>query len=150
MDLYLIRHGQAGPARSDALRPLTPAGRSEVEQVAEASANRIASLDVIRHSHRLRAQQTAILLARTLQPRMGIAPMDGIDSGDEPDFLFHALSEEPQSLLLVTHLPLIGHLAGLLLTGSAERTPIVFSTGTLACLRGEGSAWELCWIERPL
>ncbi len=145
-----MRHGLAGgPATSDALRSLTPAGEREVEQVAAAAALRIEALDVIRHSHRLRAQQTATLLARTLAPRMGIAQMEGLDSGDEPEFLFHALADEPEKLMLVTHLPFVGHLAGLLLTRDANRTPIVFGPATLACLRGVGSEWELLWIERP-
>ena len=60
MRLYLARHGEAKSKLEDANRPLTLRGKKEVEKVAKYLAeNKDIHLEVIMHSRKLRAKQTA-------------------------------------------------------------------------------------------
>ncbi len=66
MRLYFVRHGKAGDAASDHARPLTPQGIAQ----AQAAAKVLAALDIqpahIYSSPRLRARQTADIIAAAL------------------------------------------------------------------------------------
>ena len=62
MRLYLVQHGDAVPERLDPERPLSAAGRREVEAVARLLAGAGARVAHVVHSGKLRAQQTAELL----------------------------------------------------------------------------------------
>ena len=63
MRRYLVQYGDAVPERLDPERPLSPAGRREVEAVAHLFASTGARVVRVAHSGKLRAQQTAELLA---------------------------------------------------------------------------------------
>ncbi|MDH7571187.1 MAG: histidine phosphatase family protein, partial [Armatimonadota bacterium] len=72
MQLYLLRHGAAAdadPARglTDALRPLTDAGRRGVESIAVALRGAGVRPEVVFSSPCIRAVQTAEIVARVLQ-----------------------------------------------------------------------------------
>lgn len=58
MRLYLVQHGDAAPERLDPERPLSAAGRREVEAVARLLACAGARVAQVVHSGKLRAQQT--------------------------------------------------------------------------------------------
>ena len=61
--LYLVQHGEATKETEDPARPLTEHGRQEVVKVARALARVRLGVSVIAHSGKLRARQTAELLA---------------------------------------------------------------------------------------
>src|SRR5437879_828185 len=84
MDLYLMQHGEARPEQEDPSRSLTERGRSEVERVARAAARLGLRIPLIRHSGKLRAQQTAEILAQSLEPRPDVAPLAGLAPQDDP------------------------------------------------------------------
>lgn len=69
MKLYLVQHGESKPESEDPARPLTNAGRAAVEQVGYHlfRAALLAADVVIRHSGKLRAAQTARILASCLR-----------------------------------------------------------------------------------
>nr|WP_246533217.1 phosphohistidine phosphatase SixA [Pseudomonas lalucatii] len=135
----MLRHGQAeAHAPSDAERALTPRGREEVAQVAVQLQGR--PLTAILASPYVRAQQTAALVRDALgyagplltvpwltpdsDPRQVLAQLDRHDAGE---------------LLLVSHQPLVGALAGLLLHGHRQQ-PLPMQTASLAELDGELAA----------
>ncbi|MCP4037487.1 MAG: phosphohistidine phosphatase SixA [bacterium] len=149
MDLYIVRHGEAGLAPTDAARALTERGRAEVEQVAAALERRSASVRQIRHSGRERARETAEILATRLDPPAGLIQTDGLHPDDPVEPIAMSLFGERESLMLVGHLPFVGRLVGLLTTGDANRCPVNFPTSTVACLRGEDDRWEIAWTEHP-
>jgi phosphohistidine phosphatase len=131
--LWLLRHGEAEVmAATDAQRNLTAFGRRQV--VAAAEHLRDQPLQAVLVSPYVRAQQTADVLCETLAfsgQRLTV-PWLTPDSD-----LRHALRELDaypfEELLLVTHQPLVGALAGLLLHGHRQQ-PLPMNTASLALL----------------
>lgn len=146
MLLYLVRHGKAGGATTDAARPLTRYGRDEVARLARKAASRSVVVDEIRHSGRLRAAETATILAAELAPSTPPIEVDGLHPGDDVEIFGYSLSDGSGSLMLVGHLPFMGYLTGFLLKGDADRAPVSFTTATMASLRRDGEEWELLWV----
>jgi len=136
MRLWLLRHGEAEPqARSDAERMLTKHGRKEVLKAAGLLAGR--PLKAILASPYVRAQQTAELVREALGfvGAIGTAPWLTPDS--DPREVLQYLSERDETeLLLVSHQPLLGDLAGLLIHGHRQE-PLPMKTASLAELEGE-------------
>ena len=64
--LYLVRHGEATSEEQNPARPLTEPGAKEVEQIAAWFTSTKLPVDEIRHSGKLRAQQTAEIFAQYL------------------------------------------------------------------------------------
>ncbi len=84
-ELYLVRHGEAMSAEEDPGRPLSDRGRREVERVARAVSGRCPSLERIAHSGKLRAQQTAEIMAEHLKPCDGVSSLPGLAPNDDPE-----------------------------------------------------------------
>lgn len=137
MRLWLLRHGQAGPyvRVGDAARELTEQGRFEV--LSAAIHLRGEPLDVILSSPYTRAQQTAALVHNHLEHAPPLVTFDGITPDDSP---LHALAQlatrEEANVLVVSHQPLLGLLAGLLVHGHLQE-PVPFDTASLALLEGD-------------
>ena len=131
-----MRHGEAEPrARSDAERPLTASGRQEVLSAAAHLAGR--QLTRIIASPYLRAQQTAALVAEALGFAGGILTVPWLTPEDDPRSVVRELDAfELGECLLVSHNPLLGHLAGLLLHGHLQR-PLALKTASLVGLDGD-------------
>src|SRR2546427_8916418 len=84
MDRYLVQHGEAKPEQEDPARPLSDRGRRDVERVAHAAGRSGVSVAEIVHSGKLRAQQTADLLAAALSPVGGLRAVAGLAPLDDP------------------------------------------------------------------
>jgi phosphohistidine phosphatase len=149
MDVYLMQHGEARPEQEDPSRSLTERGRSEVERVARAAARLGLRIPAIRHSGKLRAQQTAEILAHRLEPRPDLAPMAGLAPQDDPTPVARVVTEAREPLLLVGHLPHLSRLASLLVVGDPALGVVSFRPGGLVCLAREGEGWRLRWILTP-
>lgn len=137
MKLWLLRHGQAGPyvQTGDHLRELTEHGRREVLQAARHLGE--VSIDRVLVSPYVRARQTADLLLGQLAQRPPLEVVQGITPDDDPRAAATLLAaREEDSLLVVSHQPLLGALAGLLLHGHLQ-APLPFNTASLALLEGE-------------
>ncbi len=117
MKIYIMRHGEAQQfAPSDAQRALTDRGRHESEAVARACVNQrgVKGFDLVLVSPYLRAQQTWELLTDHFSAKR-VETCDGITPYGQSDRVFDYLSalievEQLESLLLVSHLPLVGYL----------------------------------------
>ena len=149
MELFIVRHGEAGAAATDAARELTAQGIREVQEVALCARERGVKIAEIRHSGRIRAEQTARLLADTLDPVGGLISTPGLHPDDPVEPVAQSLFGERSSLMLVGHLPFVGRMCGLLIQGDEERAPVSFPTATLACLSGEDDRWDLSWVVHP-
>ena len=145
--VYLVRHGEAGPAPDDAARVLTERGRADVEAVA--ARLRAAGVEVaeIRHSGLVRAHQTADILARHLGPARGVRVMAGLAPDDEPGDAAGALAGGADPLMLVGHLPHLARLASLLLGGGREL--IRLEPGTALGLTRGADGWVLDSMVSP-
>jgi phosphohistidine phosphatase len=114
MDLYLLRHGEAGQAPRDEDRELTERGHEQARAVAAGLAWLNPGLDVILASPLPRAIQTAQPVARALglevQTAAALAP------GHGPDEPLALLAGRDECVLLVGHEPQMSGIA-LLVTG---------------------------------
>ncbi|MBE0488208.1 MAG: phosphohistidine phosphatase SixA [Halomonas sp.] len=137
--LLILRHGEAGPGRPDAERELTGRGHDEARRMAAWLAERddLAGARLLA-SPFVRARQTAAIMGERLGVRVEtlsiLTPDD--DSTAVADWLLGQPGGGP--LLLVSHMPLVGALVGLLVEGRAERGP-GFPTAALAEL--EADVW---------
>ena len=148
MTLYLVRHGEALQDRDDSRRPLSPAGRRQVEDVARRVMDAGAKPARILHSGKLRAQETAEILAAVLGPMLApmLAPeavraIAGLLPEDDPASAVELAQHSDEDLMLVGHLPHLGIVASKLL-GAGET--VSFSTSTMACFERD-ARWKLRW-----
>jgi phosphohistidine phosphatase len=150
MRLYLVQHGDAVPERLDPERPLSAAGRREVEAVARLLAGTGTRAVRVAHSGRLRAQQTAELLATALVPGMVPDTMPGLNPNDPVEPVARTIADWTSDVMLVGHLPFMGKLAARLVAGDERRPVAAFVPGTVACLeQAEAGDWVIAWMARP-
>jgi phosphohistidine phosphatase len=149
MDLYLVRHGEAEPEHPVRRRPLTSDGRRGVEKIARAAAARRLKIAEILHSDKLRAKETAEILAGFLSPARGIREISGLSPEDDPLVAKAELEATDECLMLVGHLPHLSRLAALLLVGNSEKKIVDFTPATMICLSRESGIWRLGWTLSP-
>ena len=140
-----MRHGEALSGTPDGRRPLSQRGRDEVIALAQLASARGVAVAWIYHSGILRAQQTAELVAAVLAPAEGVRELGGLCPDDDPFIVKARLDIAAQPVMLVSHLPYLGRLAGLLTTGDAQRAVIEFAPATLACVARHSAEWKLRW-----
>jgi len=158
MKLYLVQHGLALSSAEDALRPLSKEGREAVLKIGRWAQQTKLSVDAIHHSGKLRAEQTATIMAESLLPNLGIHSMSGLGPNDDVTVMEQYLANESDNIMLVGHLPFLNRLASLLLTANAESEIIQFHNAAIVCLQcrkeSEGSSqspnwsrvWTLDWV----
>ena len=147
-----MQHGEATAEADDPARPLTDAGRATVAQVAARARSAGVRIDTCVHSGKLRAEQTARVLADAVaggrvEPRDGLAPNDPV--GPVVRWLGERTGEP--SIALVGHLPLLDRLASSLITGEEDGQVISFQMGGLVKLvpKGEQAGWAVAWLLAP-
>ena len=150
MAIYLSQHGRSAPKEVDPERGLTPEGRVEVERVAKALADAGISVDVIFHSGKLRAAQTAELFANELKPMEGVQPRAGIDPLDDVMPLANDLPTGRDEMY-VGHLPFMERVIAYLITGDANRRVVAFRNGGVVRLEwgAEAQRWVIGWTLFP-
>lgn len=136
MKLWLLRHGEAEPsARSDAERNLTAHGRQQVREAAMHLQGR--ALQAVLVSPYVRAQQTADLACEVLGFTGARQTVAWLTPDSDLRQALRKLDGYPlDELLLVTHQPFVGALAGLLMHGHRQQ-PLSMNTASLALLEGD-------------
>lgn len=148
MKLYLVQHGEAKSEAEDPQRPLTDQGRKEVQQVARAANPLGLHPSKIYHSGKLRAMQTAEILANAL--RSAVEAESGLNPNDDVRDWADRVSRLKEELLIVGHLPFLEKLASLLITGDESARPVLFRYGAIVCLeQKESERWGVRWILTP-
>ncbi len=147
---YLVQHGAAKPEVEDPQRGLTEEGRRTVERMAEFLASAEASVDRIEHSEKLRARQTAEILAAHLRPPEGTKQVAGMAPNDDVGPTMARLETESKNLMLVGHLPHLSRLAAQLVGLGADRTVVQFQMGGMVRIdRSETGIWVIQWVLVP-
>jgi phosphohistidine phosphatase len=149
MQVYLVQHGMATSKEEDPARPLTPAGREEVERVARAAAAADVRPASILHSGKTRAQQTAEIFAAYLKPAQGVHAVEGLAPRDDPERIRERVDQADEPLMLVGHLPHLSRLAALLLAGAPEREIVAFRNAGVVCLERREGRFAVLWILTP-
>ena len=145
---YLIQHGEAKKKEEDPARPLTEDGRAEVERIGRFLARIGVGVNRIFHSGKLRAAQTAELIAKYVKPVEGIEAVEGLDPLADPRIWAEKLDRSEHDLMLVGHLPHLKRLASLLLTGRDDLEIVRFRYGGVVCLERD-EKWSILWVIRP-
>ncbi len=119
MQVYLVRHGEASVPPGGSERILTDRGRDQARRIAACLAGRGAAPAVIRHSTRIRARETAEILAAALgdvplEEITGLAPEDPVSG------IAAMVAGTDQDLMLVGHLPHLDLLASQLVAGTSD------------------------------
>ncbi|MCG9598154.1 phosphohistidine phosphatase SixA [Vibrio sp. Isolate25] len=137
MKIFIMRHGEAEHyAATDAERALTERGRSASTAVARACAEQgYAQFDKVLVSPYLRAQQTWQEISRSFSAKQiqtceDITPYG--ESNQVADYVVATAEvEELASILLVSHLPLVGYLTAELVP---DMVPPMFPTSGIVCV----------------
>jgi phosphohistidine phosphatase len=152
MNVYLMQHGEATAEADDPTRPLTDDGRAVVTQVAARAQSAGARIDHCLHSGKLRAEQTAQIIAATLgsgfvEPRDGLAPNDPVTPTAE--WLREQTGDD--SVAVVGHLPFLDRLASSLIADDEDAQVISFRMGGLVKLvpKTERAGFAVAWVLAP-
>jgi phosphohistidine phosphatase len=153
MNIYILRHGQAAPQQTiDEARELTEKGRLDTARVISGRLADLQAVTQIWASPLVRAQQTAHIAARYL-PTSNVMTSDLIVPEADPFSVMEWLQSCErinQSILLVSHQPLVGELVNKLCGKPAG----FYSMGTssLAAIYASVVATgmgELMWLDHP-
>lgn len=158
MHVTLVRHGAAGSASRDELRPLTPAGEEEARALGAALARRGLRFDRVVGSPLLRARQTARIVLDAMGTRIGIEEDARLTPEAAPeaavDLLAAAARVGTREIALVAHMPIVAGIAELLLhrrvpgfrTGQGLRIHYVEA----AHARAAAASAVLDWLPAPV
>jgi phosphohistidine phosphatase len=150
MRLYLVQHGASTSEAEDPLRPLSPEGRHNVQKLAAHISQFSLAIDLIEHSDKLRAKQTAEVFALQLRPALGVRQAAGLAPNDPVEPIVNRLRKEPKEVMLVGHLPHLSRLAHALLGLKSEGGSLRFQMGGCVCMESDDAGkWAVCWMLTP-
>lgn len=136
--LILMQHGEAYSKAEDPERPLNSIGESNVKKVA--SLSKLMRVDVVYHSDKLRARQTAETMANALY----VPCRERTDLGPNAELNDELLALD--SALIVGHLPHLGCLLSQLVTGDPKIPLVSFRNAAAVCVEQQKIQWIL-WPE---
>lgn len=155
MQIYIMRHGEAQTfSPTDEERPLTPRGEQESKDMAHwlMDEQGIGTLDHVLLSPYLRAQQTwnvcaSILPHKKISIEQSITPFG--DSAWVGEYIRALVKlENISSLLMVSHLPLVGYLTADFVKGME---PPLFPTSSISCIEFDAHTDQstFVWLKSP-
>jgi len=150
MFVYLVQHAPAKEEAEDPRRDLTEKGRMEIENVAHHLKRLNVQVKQIFHSGKTRAQTTAEILAWHLKPPAGITEAPGLAPLDDPAIWADRIGQLTDNVMLVGHLPHLGRLAAILMTGNQEKNVVNFQMGGAVRLQQMSPGqWAVDWMILP-
>ena len=157
MYFYLVRHGEAKSELEDPLRPLSAEGKKGVEAVASLLGRLGTRPAEINCSEKLRARETAEIIANRLSIIDRLKTMKGLAPNDAVNPVAELLCAEDKSLMLVGHLPFLSRLLSLLVISDPEHPIVSFQAGGIVCLERDdslkfpapGNGWIIKWVLSP-
>lgn len=150
MKIYLVQHGESAPKDVIPDRPLTQAGQEDVRHIAAALGRAEVKVDRLIHSGKLRALQTAEILAAEVAPGLEPGISDQINPLDEPAGFDWQGTCAGNDTMLVGHLPFMAKLVSYLVTGAENQTLVAYQPGSIVCLESDDDGgWQIDWMLRP-
>lgn len=151
MRLYLAQHGHALDKQDDPARPLSAKGEADVKRIAGQLGEAGVRIARAWHSGKLRAEQTAVLLAQQVLPKGKPEQIDGIAPNDPVEEFAADVDVWQEDTLVVGHLPFMARLVSLLMTGDAAHACVHYLPGSVVCLeRAAPDRWVVAWMVRPV
>lgn len=160
MNIYLLRHGIAVERgtpgfKTDADRPLTPKGKRQLRQIANAMENMDLPFALIVSSPFTRARQTAEIVAKSLKLKKRLTFSDELAPDGDPRTLVRQLNElrpASEDVLLVGHEPYLSRFISQLISGASDME-IDFKKAGLCKLETRllrfGRCATLAWLLTP-
>lgn len=148
MNLYILQHGEAVAKEIDPERPLSEHGNRDIRILALHMQNMDVQLGNVFHSGKLRAEQSARLIAETLSPEILPIQTEGLNPNDDPAVIISDIEQMNENILIASHMPFVSRLCSTLLTGTTE-AEFASVPGTLFCLEKAEDKWRLAYMLRP-
>jgi phosphohistidine phosphatase len=151
MNIYLVQHGKSVSKEQDPERPVSAQGRLDVERLAAFLKKAGVRLESVFHSKKLRARQTAEVLASRLNPVKGIQEREDLSPLDDVREITAEITKTKEDLMIVGHLPHLAKLTSFLTTGRETDRVAALQQGGVVCLRPdeEKSGWAIAWMMVP-
>ena len=150
MKIYLVQHGEAVASEVDPERPLTEQGRLDLQRIASLLERAEIKAERIIHSGKLRARQTAEILATAVAPGSALETSDQIKPNDDPAAFDLPKQPGDRDAMVVGHLPFMAKLVAHLVAGSDAVALVAYRPGSVVCLeRIDDADWQINWMLRP-
>ncbi|SFN30280.1 phosphohistidine phosphatase, SixA [Izhakiella capsodis] len=153
MQVFIMRHGDAAlDAASDSVRPLTHCGCDESRQMAIWLKNQNVDIERVLVSPYLRAEQTQQAVCEILPLPKGKEALPELTPGGDPAlvacYLQSLAAEGVKSVMIISHLPLVGYLVSEL---CPQEAPPMFATSAIACIDydADSAQGKLLWQVSP-
>ena len=131
------------------MRPLSDRGRVQVDMLAQKAAERGAKPDLIWHSGKLRARQTAEAYWKRCNPFAAFSAARGLQPTDPTNWILDAIAGETRHILIAGHFPHLPRLLGSLRTGSPDADPMNFPLNGMVALEEVDAKWIERWRLTP-
>ncbi|MCW8955746.1 MAG: phosphohistidine phosphatase SixA [Gammaproteobacteria bacterium] len=149
MRLYLVQHGEACTKQIDPERPLTDQGKADINRLASFLQQAAIRVECVIHSGKLRAQQTAECLAKSIAPDVKLEISNLINPNDAPDsFDWQSICQD-RNTLVVGHLPFLEKWLSVLLLGDEKPMISAYQPGSMVCLESDQGQWRIKWMLSP-
>ena len=145
MRVYLIHHGVAVGSEEDARRPLSAVGLAGAARVAARSAALGAKPDVVWHSGKLRAKQTAQEFWRACNALAEFSASRDLQPDDSPQWMRDRLRGETRDIAIAGHFPHLPRLLALLVTGGEGGVEFPMNGVVALVTDDEGETWRELW-----
>lgn len=144
--LYFVQHGLAVDKTDDPERPLSPAGIEQTGTVARHLQRTAIPISTVFHSGKLRALQTAEIIAAALD----INSVSGIAHLSPNDDVISIIKDlNIKNALYVGHLPHLEKLVSYLVTNQNSPGIIRFQNSGVVCLEKNDLAYHIKWYLTP-
>ena len=145
MTVYLIHHGVAVGPEEDASRPLSAVGLAGAARVAALAAARGARPDVVWHSGKLRAKQTAQEFWRACNALAELSISRDLQPDDPPQWMRDRLRAESRNIAIAGHFPHLPRLLALLVSGGQGGVDFPINGIVALVTDDEGETWREVW-----
>lgn len=150
MHVYIVQHGRPVPKEENPDRPLSTQGRDDVERVAAFLHRAGVRVGAVYHSGKLRAEQTADILAERISAggmalkRAGLEPLDDVTD------LEQSINNSNEDLMIVGHLPHLSKLISRLIHEKELPETVAFRQGGVCCIaKNKIGRWSIEWMIVP-
>lgn len=147
----MVQHAESKRKEEDPSRPLSEKGERDIRKVAKYAEKHLQiQVRQIVHSGKLRAKQTAEVLAEHLHLEEAVRVAEGLEPLADPKIWKSQLAETIEDIMIVGHLPHLSKLATHLLTVDEIKDVVTFRMASISCLeRNESGGWTIRWMITP-
>lgn len=144
--IFFAQHGLAVDKADDPERPLSKTGIEQTEDCARHLKKSKIPISQIFHSEKLRASQTANIVASMINVK-SVSAIDHLSPNDDVTLIAKNLNIS--NALYVGHLPHLDKLASYLICGDSNQNIIKFQNSAILCLEKTHDRYQVRWYLTP-